>query len=336
MVAPAGGEPVGLRIDFDLAKSIQVSGTPATITGMVNPTFEVKTVTRTDTFAHIDEFIGSVTTLPSTSGTPPTAVEPNSFVITGPHGEPFTINTSSTTEWDGGATLASLNSTSIVAVAGQFDPAEQTLDADEVALISDTGFYAGGLITYVNPSTAATPATSMQFYVRGVLPSGLSAVPLGGLADVSITGSEKYGIYWMHNSFTNLFFNDEALTPGQEITVGGPDPAGSGAFDVKRIHLQNWGYNGTIVAGSQSSGNGSFQMTVNGFAGVVIPTTVTVYLGPACDFRYGFGGFSDVADGTNVRVVGLLLKNSTNGNLVLLARHIDGLNFTDFTTAAWQ
>ena len=31
-----------------------------------------------------------------------------------------------------------------------------------------------------------------------------------------------------------------------------------------------------------------------------------------------------------------LLKNSTNGNLVLLARHIDGLQFTDMTTAAWQ
>ena len=334
VVAPAGGEPVGLRLDFDLANSIQLTG--GTVSGTVNPTFHVRTVTRTDTWAHIDEFIGSVTTLPSCPGG--TCAASNSFVITGPHGEPFTINTSSTTEWDGGATLASLNSTSIVAVAGQFDPAEQTLDADEVALISDTGFYAGGLITYVNPSTAATPATSMQFYVRGVLPSGLSAVPLGGLADVSITGSEKYGIYWMHNSFTNLFFNDEALTPGQEITVGGPDPTGAAgsSFDVKRIHLRNWGYNGTVVAGSQSSGNGSFQMTVNGFAGVVIPTTVTVYLGPACDFRYGFGGFSDVADGTNVRVVGLLLKNSTNGDLVLLARHIDGLSFTDFTTAAWQ
>jgi hypothetical protein len=43
-----------------------------------------------------------------------------------------------------------------------------------------------------------------------------------------------------------------------------------------------------------------------------------------------------VSNGTKVRVVGLLLKNSTNGNLVLLARHIDGLSSTDTTTAAWQ
>ena len=64
-------------------------------------------------------------------------------------------------------------------------------------------------------------ATQMQFYVRHVLPSGLSEVPLGGIANVSITGNQKYGIYWMHNAFTNLLFNDAALTPGQEISVGG-------------------------------------------------------------------------------------------------------------------
>jgi hypothetical protein len=33
-------------------------------------------------------------------------------------------------------------------------------------------------------------------------------------------------------------------------------------------------------------------------------------------------------------VVGLLLK--LNGQEVLVARHVDGLQFTDMTTAAWQ
>ncbi len=65
-------------------------------------------------------------------------------------------------------------------------------------LLTDTGFYAGGLVTYVTPTTGA--ATDMQFYVRHVLPSGLSEVPLGGIANVTITGNEKYGIYWMHNA----------------------------------------------------------------------------------------------------------------------------------------
>ncbi len=324
-ISATGGVPVGLRMDLDLGQSLETSG--GGITGTINPTFDVKTVARTDTAAHIDEFIGSVTTAPSSA----TAT---SFVITGPHGEAFTINISSSTEWDGGATesqLISDGSNAVVTVAGQFDPADQTLDADEIAIVSDTGFYAGGLVTYVTPTTGA--ATDMQFYVRHVLPSGLSEVPLGGLANVSITGNEHYGIYWMHNALTNLLFNDTSLTAGQEISVGGPDPTAS-PFTVKRIHLRNWGYNGTIVAGSRNSSQGTFQMNVTGFAGQVIPSPITVYLGAGCDFRYGFGAFSDLTDNASIRVVGILLKY--NGQTVLVARHIDGLTLTDMTVAAWQ
>lgn len=323
--------PVGVRLDFDLAKSIQVSGGQIVLNGSgdveVNPTFDITTVARGDQGAHIDELIGGLVSGPTST------TEPSSFVIQGPHGENFTINTSSSTEWDGGATLGALNSNSIVAVAGVIDPSDQTLDADEVAIISDKGFYAGGPVTYVTPSSGQ--ATDMQMYVRGTLPSQNTNVPLGGLANVTITGNENYGIYWMHNAFTDLLFNASALTPGQEITVGGTDPTAS-PFTVNRIHLHNRGYNGTIVAGSPNSGQGTFTMTVNGFMGQLITSNVVVYLGPQCDFRYGLGNFSDLSTATSVRVVGILLKNSTNGQLVLLARHIDGVNLTDMTTAAWQ
>jgi len=324
-VSATGGVPVGLRMDLDLGQSIETSG--GSITGTIDPTFDVKTVARTDQGAHIDEFVAAVTT-------PPSSATATSFVVTGPHGEAFTINISSSTEWDGGATesqLISDGSKAIVTVAGQFDPADQTLDADEIAIVSDTGFYAGGLVTYVTPTTGA--ATDMQFYVGHVLPSELSEVPLGGIANVSITGNESYGIYWMHNALTNLLFNDAAMTPGQEISVGGPDPTAS-PFDVKRIHLHNRGYNGTVVAGSEKPGQGTFQMNVTGFAGQVIASPITVILGTGADFRYGFGSFSDVTDNTSIRVVGLLLK--LNGQTVLVARHIDGLTLTDMTVTAWQ
>jgi hypothetical protein len=323
--------PVGVRLDFDLAKSIQVSGGQIVLNGSgdveVDPTFDITTVARGDQGAHIDELIGGIVSLPTST------TEPSSFVIQGPHGENFTINTSSSTEWDGGATLSALNSNSVVAVAGVIDPSDQTLDADEVAIISDKGFYAGGPVTYVTPSSGQ--ATGMQMYVRGTLPSQNSNVPLGRLANITITGNESYGIYWMHNAFTNLFFNASALTPGQEITVGGPDPTTS-PFTVNRIHLHDRGYNGTIVAGSPNSNQGTFTMTVNGFMGQLITSNVVVYLGPQCDFRYGLSSFSDLSSATSVRVVGLLLKNSTNGQLVLLARHIDGVDLTDMTTAAYQ
>jgi len=329
--------PVGLRMDFDLAQSIPVDSSgqielnsSGDVT--VTPTIDVSAVTRTDTFAHIDLLYGSVVTAPTST------TEPSSFTIQGPHGEQFTINTSSTTEWDGGASLSSLNTNSVVEVAGSLDPADQTLDADEVALVTDSKFFARGLVTYVTP--ASGQATNLDFYVRAVEPSSLADVPLGGIAQVNITGNEKYGIYWMHNAFTQLLFNSSALTPGQEIVVGGTDaeatPATGSAITVNRIHLENWGYEGTVVNGSQSSAQGLFQMQIKGFAGQVVPSTVTVYLGPFADFRYGFGAFNDLSNGTKVRVVGLLLKNSTNGNLVLLARHIDGLTFTDTATTVWQ
>lgn len=326
-VNATGGVPVGLRMDLDLAQSLTLTGSGSSATASIDPNFDVTTVARTDTGGHIDEFIGGVTSAPSSA----TAT---SFVITGPHGEPFTINISSSTEWDGGATESELitdGTNAVVAVAGQFDPADQTLDADEIAILTDTGFYAGGLVTYVTPTTGQ--ATDMQFYVRHVLPSDLTQVPLGDIANVQITGNEKYGIYWMHNGLANLLFNASALTAGQEIDLGGADPTAS-PFDVKRIHLQNWGYVGTVKAGSENSGQGTFQMNVTGFAGEVIPSPITVYLGTGCDFRYGFGAFNDVTDNAQIRVVGLLLKY--NGQTVLVARHIDGTNFTDMTATAWQ
>lgn len=329
-VVPTTGAPAGLRIDFDLAKSIVVDSTGA-ITGGVTPTFDVSAVKNTDSTAHIDEQVGAVVSLPKST------TEPSSFVIQGPHGEQFTINTDAKTEWDGGAGLGSLNANSVVVVAGQLDVADQTLNADEVALITDSHFYARGLVTYVSPSSGQ--AKNMDFYVRAVVPSSDPDVPLGGIAQVNITGNENYGIYWMHNAFTQLLFNSYAMTPGQEIAVGGTDaeanPTSGTAITVNRIHLQNWGYNGTIVPKSQSASAGSFTMQIDGFAGQVVSSNVTVFLGPDCDFRYGFGAFNDLADSTKVRVVGLLLKNPTNGQLVLLARHVDGINFADFATFAF-
>lgn len=330
VVAPAGGEPVGLRVDFDLAKSIQL--TNGAVNGTVNPTFDISTVTRTDTHAHIDELVGGVVTVPS--GT----TEPSSFVIEGPHGRNFTIDTTQSTMWEGDASLSSLiadGTSAIVEVAGQMDPADQTLDADEVAIISDKGFYATGQVTYVTPSSGA--ATGFDLYVRELEPTN-TGLTLGQIADVSLSNNPKFFIYSLNNPFTQFLFNSSSLVAGQDVAMGGPASGAANASDVTvdRIHLRNWGFNGTVVAGSENSSQGTFQMQVNGFAGVLIPTPVTVYLGGKCDFRYGFGGFNDLTDGANIRVVGLLLKNPTNGNLVLWARHIDGLEFTDMTTAAWQ
>ena len=324
-VVTQGGNPAGLRVDFDLRKSIQVDSS-GNITGTVDPTFNINAVANNEGGGHIDTFVAGVLSVDTTG---------QSFVVTGPHGENFTIDVNGQTEWDGDASLSTLNTSCIVEVSGTIDHADQTLDADEVAILSNTGFYAAGQVTYVTPTSG--PATSFDLYVRGLLPTS-TGLTLGQIAQVNLTGDEKFFIYWMHNPFTEFLFNSSAMVAGQHVAIGGPASGASNpdAVTVKRIHLRNWGFNGTIVAGSQNSSQATFQMKVNGFAGVLIPETITVYLGTATDFRYGLGSWGDLTNGTNIRVVGLLLKNPTTGQVVLLARHVDGLQMTDFTTAAFE
>jgi hypothetical protein len=321
LVVAAGGAPAGLRVDFDLAQSIQVDGS-GNFTGNVNPTFDVRTVARTDAGAHIDEIIAGVLSV-NASG--------QSFVVQGPHGQQFTVKVDGNTEWDGNATLSTLTTSSIVQVSGQLDAADQTLDADEVALLTDTGFFATGQLTYVTPSSG--PATSVDLYVRSLEPTN-TGLTLGQIATINLTGNEKYFIYWMHNPFTQFLFNSSALMAGQTVAVGGPATGAVNANNVtvNRVHLRNWGFNGTIVPGSQNTSNGTFQMKIDGFAGVLVPQNVTVYLGQDSDFRYGMGKFGDLTNSTHIRVVGLLLKNPSNGQIVLMARHVDGFNHTDFAT----
>jgi hypothetical protein len=332
LVVQQGGAPVGVRVDFDLAKSIQadssgnIVGSNGDVT--VDPTFNVNMVANSDPGGHIDTLIAGVVSVNATG---------QSFVVQGPHGENFTVDVNGQTEWDGNASLGSLTpGSSIVEVSGALDKADQTLDADEVAIISDSGFYATGQVTYVT-ETAGQPASSFDLYVRALEPTS-TGLSLGQIAQVDLTGNETYSIYWMHNPLTQFLFNSSALVAGQDVAIGGPASGAASATDVtvKRVNLRNWGFNGTIVKGSENASAATFQMQVTGFAGVLIPETITVYLGPGTDFRYGLGAFTDLTDGASIRVVGLLLKNPTNGQVVLLARHIDGLELTDFTTTAYQ
>jgi uncharacterized protein DUF4382/uncharacterized protein DUF5666 len=316
MTVAENGAPVGLHLDFDLRKSIVVDSS-GNITGAVNPTFNVKAVNNRDPGAYIDEFDAAVLT------TNPSA---QTFEVQGPHGRQFTVSVSGSTEWDGSATLASLNSSSIVQISGFLDRADATIDADEVALLSDSGFYAGGQVTYVT-ATSSGPASSFDLYVRGTLPAN-TGVADGDIATISLSGNEKFSIYWMHGPLAQFLFNPSGLLPGQHVAVGGPASGAATLSDVtvQRVMLRDWGFNGTVVAGSENSSAGTFQMQVNGFAGLLIPQTVTVYLADNCQFRDGWSAFSDITDGANVRVVGLLLKDPTSGNTVLVGHYVDDLD----------
>jgi hypothetical protein len=307
--------PVGLHMDFDLRKSIQVDSN-GQITGAVIPTFDLNVVGPSDSGAYIDEFDAAVVSVNTND---------QSFVIQGPHGRQFTVNVNGQTEWNNYESISALTTSSIVQLSGILDRAGATLDADDVSILSQDGFYATGLMTYVAPSSG--PATSFDFYVRGLLPT-TTGLTLGQIAQVDLDGSETFFIHRMHDPLTQFLFNPSTLLAGQRIAVGGPasGATNSQAVTVKRVVLRDRGYNGTVVPGSVNASTDSFQMQVTDFAGLLIPETVTVYTDNKTTFRDTLVSLSDVPSATHIRVVGLFLKNPTNGNAILLARYVDELD----------
>lgn len=315
LVITHAGAPAGLRVDFDLGKSIETDSN-GQITGQVTPTFNVSAVSNTDAHGYIDELVSAVVSV-NASG--------QSFVVQGPHGEQFTINVNGQTEWEGSDSLSSLSTNSIVQLSGMIDAADQTMDADDVDIVSQNGFFAGGQVTYVQPASGA--ATSFDLYVNSLLPA-TTGVSLGQLAQVDLTGSEKFLIYWMHNPLTQFLFNSSQLVAGQSVAIGGSasGAANAQAVAVNRISLRHWGFDGTIVANSVNTSQDTFQMNINGFAGVLVPQAVTVYVAGKSEFRGGFNAITDLSSNANVRVVGLLLKDPTSGQIVLLAHYVDDIS----------
>jgi hypothetical protein len=310
------GDVIGLGFEFDIAKSLAMSN--GQITGSINPTITVNAITPSDADAYIDEFIAGVTTINATG---------NSFTIQGPHGHAFTVDVNDQTEWEGSETINDLTMTSIVMISGTLDRTAGTFDADTVAILSQDSFYAGGLITYVDPPTGT--AQDFDLYVRDVLPAN-TGFNSGQISTIDLTGNEKYFVYWMHNVFvnprwSNVFFNASLLVPGQHISIGGP--FSNGTVTVKRVVLRHEGHTGTLVANSANTGTSTFQFNSNGLAGVLFNGPVTVYVTPFTKFGGGLTSLQDLTNNpTNtLRVVGVVLKDPISGQPVFVARSVTEL-----------
>jgi hypothetical protein len=307
----AAGDIVGLSFDFDLRHSIQVDAN-GNFTGMVNPTLNLKAVTPSDSDAYIDDFVAGVTNV----GT-------SSFMIQGPHGHQFTVNVNDQTEWENSESISNLTNTSIVEISGTLDRTSGAILADTVAIVSQDSFWAGGLVTFVDPATG--PANDFDLYVRNVLPSG-TGFQSGQISTIDLTGNENYFIYWWHNKFTSFLFNSSLLVPGQHVSIGGP--FSNGAVTVKRVVLRHEGHNGAWVVGSTDVGASTFQFNSNGLAGVLFNGPITVYCTPFTVFKGGLTGLGSIT-GTaamNLRVVGLVLKDPISGQPVFVAHSVEQLS----------
>ena len=244
----------------------------------------------------------------------------SSFVIQGPHGHQFTVNTNEQTEWENGETTANLTTTSIVEISGTLDRTSGAILADTVAILSQDSFYAGGLVTYVDPPTGQ--ASDFDLYVRSTLPSG-TGFQSGQISTIDLTGNENFFIYWWHMKFPSLFFNSSLMVPGQRVTIGGP--FSNGAVTVKRVVLRHEGHTGAWVVGSTDVGAATFQFNSNGLAGVLFNGPVTVYTTPFTVFKGGLTGLGGLSGGTALplRVVGLVLKDPISGQPVFVAHSVE-------------
>jgi hypothetical protein len=309
---------VGLKFEFDLRKSIAVDGT-GQITGMVTPNLGLKAITPSDADAYIDDFVSGVVSV-NASG--------NSFVVQGPHGHQFTVMTNGDTEIEGGEALSNLAVNSIVEISGTLDRLTHSILADTVCIVSQDKFWAGGLITFVEPPNGT--ATDFDLYVRNVLPAN-TGFNSGQISTIDLTGNEKYFVYWMHNVFvnphwSNIFFNSGLLVPGQRVSVAGP--FSNDTVTVQRVVLRQEGHNGTWVVDSTNPGANTFQLNSNGLAGVLFDGPVTVYVTPFTRFLGGLHGINDL-QGTSalpLRVVGLVLKDPVSGQPVFVARSVELLS----------
>lgn len=309
------GDIIGLSFDFDMRHSIQVDQN-GQFTGVVNPTLDLKAITPSDSDAYIDDFVAGVLS----TGT-------SSFMIQGPHGHQFTVNVTDQTEWENGEGLSNLISTSIVEVSGTLDRTSGAILADTVAIVSQNSFYAGGLITFVDPATG--PANDFDLYVRNSLPSG-TGFQSGQISTIDLTGNENYFIYWWHMKFATFLFNSSLLVPGQHVSIGGP--FSNGAVTVKRVVLRHEGHNGAWVVGSTDVGASTFQFNSNGLAGVLFNVSqtgpVTVYCTPFTVFKGGLTGLSGLTGNAAIplRVVGLVLKDPISGQPVFVAHSVEQLS----------
>ncbi len=310
---------VGLRMEFDLRQSLQVDGN-GQVTGVVNPVFEMNLLNSTDAGVSIDDFHAGVIGVTGA----------NTFTVQGPHGRQWQVTTNDSTAFDDpDIPMSSFTTNTIVSLTGTIDPVSHAIDASEVEVISNDKFFLGGLLTYVNPASPQ-PATQADIYVREELPA-ITGISDGQIETLSLNGSERYRIGNINLPLTTLLFSNTLLAPGQRVDIGGPLTTSNGTetLTVHRVVLRRQGQSGSWVVGStivQSGNAGSFQLTDDWTAGILLPAPLTVLTTNDTNF-INLSGLSALsgAGPIQVRVVGFILINQANGQPVMVARSVEQL-----------
>jgi hypothetical protein len=281
----------------------------------------VKAVSVDDADAFIDDFYAGVVSV-NPAG--------NQFVIQGPHGRQFTVDTDANTEFDDPSEMPSgFDTNTIVEVSGRLNRVTRDIVASEIEVVSKDHFILEGLDTFVQNTNGH--ASQINLYARTELPN-LAGAPLGQIDPIALTGNETYLIANIRIPLTAPLFGPGSQLAGQRIVFGGKldTTVNPPALNVHRVVLERQGQRGTWVVGStqiQSGNAGTFSFTDNYIAGVLLPKPLTIISTNFTTF-INLSGLSDLSGAQPIplRIVGFILIDPATNSPVMVARKIEKMS----------
>ena len=289
----------GLHMDLDLAKSLTISGSTAS----VNPVIYVQAVSASDDIGKITEFVGSVL-----------SVGGSTFSLQGPWGFQETIDVNTQTQFNAGYSLSTLAANSIVAVQGVVQ-ADGSILASNVEVVTTDAAFISGRVLAVN-------GLQVTMYVGEELPNMSPSIPVDSVVTINLGSvpSNNYDICFFANGFTQSLFNSSSIVVGQRVFVGGTYQSNVFTPDLVSLRLQGvWGalVQGTVAVGINPPNQGSFEMQNNelmswAHGGAGSPFLVNTF--NFTDFMNvnGLSGLQS-AGATNLVAVGLVFRDQTTG-----------------------
>lgn len=294
--------PLVINLDLDLANSVAISGSSATVTPLFTATTSpvAPAATQDDTSGEVDNIRGKVT-----------SVTASGFSIQPPNtGQALAFATNAATQFkDGISSLAQVNAGMILTVEA-ISQSDGSLLARTVE--SETETAAGQALEGTVTASAGAPATSVSLLAQSAASTNTVAAPApGNSVSVSITSTTQFSVQSNTISGPLPAFDASTIGKGQQVVVDSETQPGSSATATgDKIKLQEQVVFGTVSALS----GGSFSLAVSttstffsltGTSSVAVQTSTATQLNNVT-----------LANGATVRVRGLLFFNGTSYTMI--------------------
>lgn len=302
-----------LNFDMDLASSVTINGTNATVT----PTFKVTTSTVPAGEAGENEDNGEMEDL---RGTITNVSSPKFTIQPAQTAQAVTITTDANTKYEDGVTGFSGLTNGMIVSVDAVTQTDGSVLAKKVESETETanGEEVEGIITGVTCAVsagcpgAANAATSIAITTHKVsATSSASAPATATTVNVPLTSTTKFLIHSNMSGGSFPAFDATTIGKAQRVEVDSENESAdtSTSVSASKIKLQEQGFSGTVTALSGS--NFTLQLdTTSAFASLTGQTTIAVQAGGARN-----EGVS-LANNATIRIRGLLFFNGTSYTLI--------------------